>query len=154
MDSVFIFRFMGAEVTLYMYPKTHIARDIHHIYFYLDSLSHQCRKVVSLIQVKSISFATHHVEYILLSSYVVWRNDLLNHTMLLDGFILLESFVTPAGISMASKLRKVFFPILWVIWLHWYSTIVECIAIIIPTYHSEICLKSAVLDHGSNRSIG
>ena len=33
----------------------------------------------------------------------------LIHTMLLDGFILLESFVTPAGISMGIKLRTEFF---------------------------------------------
>ena len=59
-----------------------------------------------------ISFVMYIVESILLSSYVVWRNDLLIHTMLLDGFILLESFVTPAGISMGIKLRTEFFPIL------------------------------------------
>ena len=56
---------------------------------------------------KSISFAMYKVESILLSSNVVWRNDLLTHTMLHDGFILLESFVTLAVISMG-----VFFPIL------------------------------------------
>ena len=43
-------------------------------------------------------------------TYVVWQNDLLIHTMLLDEFILLESFVTPAGISMGIKLRTEFFP--------------------------------------------
>ena len=59
-----------------------------------------------------ISFVVYNVESILLSSYVVWRNDLLIHTMLLDGFILLESFVTPVGISMGIKLRTEFFPIL------------------------------------------
>ena len=53
---------------------------------------------------ESISFVMYNVEPILLSSYVVWRIDLLIHTMLLDGFILLESFVTPAGISMGIKL--------------------------------------------------
>lgn len=61
---------------------------------------------------ESISFAMYNVESMLLSSYVVWRNDLLIYTMLLDGFILLESFVTPAGISMGIKLRTEFFPIL------------------------------------------
>jgi len=40
---------------------------------------------------------------------VVWRNDLLIHTMLLDGFILLESFVSPADISMGIKLWTEFF---------------------------------------------
>lgn len=84
-----------------------------------------------------ISFVMYNVESILLSSYVVWRNDLLIHTMLLDGFILLESFVTPAGISMGIKLRTEFFPILWVIRLHWYRKFVKCIAIIIPTCHSQ-----------------
>ena len=59
-----------------------------------------------------ISFVMYNVESILLSSYVVWRNDLLIHTMLLDGFILLESFVTPAGISIGIKLRTEFFAIL------------------------------------------
>ncbi|KAK2151160.1 hypothetical protein LSH36_374g06000 [Paralvinella palmiformis] len=39
---------------------------------------------------ESISFVMYNVEYILFSSYVVWRNDLLIHTMLLDGFIFLE----------------------------------------------------------------
>jgi len=57
-------------------------------------------------------FVMYNVESILLSSYVVWRNDLLIHTMMLGGFILLESFVTPAGISMGIKLRTEFFPIL------------------------------------------
>ena len=59
-----------------------------------------------------ISFVMYTLESILLSSYVVWRNDLLIHTMLLDGFILLESFVTLAGISMGIKLRIEFIPIL------------------------------------------
>ena len=59
-----------------------------------------------------ISFVMYDVESILLSSYVVWRNDLLIHTMLLDGFILLWSFVTPAGISIGIKLRTEIFPIL------------------------------------------
>jgi len=86
---------------------------------------------------ESISFVMYHVESILLSSYVVWRNDLLIHTILLDGFILLESFVTPAHISISIKLRTEFFPILWVIRLHWYRKIVKCIAIIIPTCHSQ-----------------
>jgi len=57
---------------------------------------------------ESIRFIMYNVECILLSSYVVWRNDLLIQTMLLDGFILLESFVTPAGISMGIKLRTEF----------------------------------------------
>jgi len=54
---------------------------------------------------ESISFVMYNVESILLSSYVVWRNDLLILTMLLDEFIHLESSVTPAGISMGIKLR-------------------------------------------------
>jgi len=51
----------------------------------------------------------YNVESILLSSYMVCRNDLLIHTMLLDGFILLESFVILAGISMGFMLRTDFF---------------------------------------------
>ena len=58
----------------------------------------------------SIRFVMYNVESRLLSSYVVWQNDLLINTMLLDGIILLESFVTPAGISMGIKLRTEFFP--------------------------------------------
>ena len=50
----------------------------------------------------SISFAMHYVEW--LSSYVIWWNDLLIHTMLFDGFILLESIVTLVGIFMGIKL--------------------------------------------------
>ena len=61
---------------------------------------------------QSISFVMYNIESILLSSYVVLRNDLLIHTMLLDGFILLETFVTPAGIAMGIKLRTEIFPIL------------------------------------------
>ena len=55
-----------------------------------------------------ISFVMNNVEYILLSSYIVWRNDLIIHTMLLGGFILLEPFVTPAGISLGINLRTEF----------------------------------------------
>ena len=95
------------------------------------------RRLCRYYMFEYISFVTYHVESILLSSYVDWRNDLLIHTMLLDGFILLESFVTLAGISMGIKLRTEFFPILWVIRLHWYRKFVKCIAIIIPTCHSQ-----------------
>ena len=70
------------------------------------------RKLCRYYMFEFISFVLYNVESILLSSYVVWRNDLLIHTMMLDGFILLESFVTPAGISMGIKLRTEFFPIL------------------------------------------
>ena len=63
-----------------------------------------------LKHVEFINFVMYNVESILLSSYVVWRNDLLIHTILLDGFILLESFVTMAGIYMGIKLRTEFFP--------------------------------------------
>ena len=56
-----------------------------------------------------ISFVMYNVESILLSSYVVWLNDLLIHTILLDEVILLESFVTLAGISMGIKLGTEFF---------------------------------------------
>ena len=60
---------------------------------------------------ESISFVMYIVGSILLSSYVVCRIDLLIHTMLLNGFILLESFVTPAGIFMGIKLQTEVFPI-------------------------------------------
>jgi len=55
-----------------------------------------------------ISFAMYHVESVLVSSYMVWWNDLLIHKMLFDGFIVLESFVTTADIAMCIKLRTVF----------------------------------------------
>jgi len=61
---------------------------------------------------ESISFDIYNVESMLLSSYVAWRNDILILTMLHYVCILLESFVTPAGISMGIKLRTEFFPIL------------------------------------------
>ena len=67
----------------------------------------------------------------------IFINDPLIHIMLFDGFILLESFVAPADISIFIKLRIEFFPILWVIRLHSYRKIVKCIAIIIPTCHSQ-----------------
>ena len=59
---------------------------------------------------ESITFVMYNVESILLSPNVVWRNELLIHTILLDGFILLESFVTTAGISIGIKLRTEFPP--------------------------------------------
>ena len=59
-----------------------------------------------------IRFVMYNVESILLSSYLVCRNDLLIHTMLLGGFILLESYVTPAVISMGIKMLTEFVPIL------------------------------------------
>ena len=98
---------------LYMYPKAHIVHARFQICSYLDSLLHQCKTVMSLLQyVKSINFDIYNVEYVLLSSYVVGRNDLLIHTMLFDGFILLESFVTPGDFSTGIKLWADFFPIL------------------------------------------
>ena len=36
--------------TYNMYPKTHIARARHHVYFDPDSLLHQFKKVMSLLQ--------------------------------------------------------------------------------------------------------
>jgi len=106
-----MFRYVDALclLPLYIYPKTHTARARHLIYFiqipYYTSVRKLCR-YYSMFE--SISFVMCHVESILLSSYVVWRNDLLIHTMLLDEFILLETFVTPAGISMGIKLRTQF----------------------------------------------
>ena len=82
-----------------------------------------------------ISFVMYNVESILLSSYVVWRNHLLIHTMLLDEFILLESFVTPVGISMGIKLRTEFVSH---IMSNWDTLILEkCLAIIITMCDSQ-----------------
>jgi len=102
-----MFRYLDALclLPLYIYPKTHIAIQIP----YYTSVRKLCRYYNMF---ESISFVIYNVESILLSSYVVWRNDLLIHTMLLGGFILMESFVTQAGISMGIKLRTEFFPIL------------------------------------------
>ena len=95
---------------LYMYPKTHMAvPDILSIFIqipYYTNVRKLCRYYNML---ESISFDMYNVESMLLSYYVVWRNDLLILTMLLNGFILLESFVIPAGISMGIKLRTEFF---------------------------------------------
>ena len=65
---------------------------------------------------ESISFVMYNVESILLSSYVVWRNDLLIHTigiyfhiylttMLFDRFIIPELFLTLVVISLGIKRR-------------------------------------------------
>ena len=110
-----MFRYVDALclLPLTMYPKTDIAvPDILSISFqipYYTNVRKLCR-YYNLFEF--ISFVMYNVESILLSSYVVWRNDLLIHTILLDGFILLESFINPAGISMGIKLRTEFFPIL------------------------------------------
>ena len=47
-----MFRYVDAlcMLPLTMYPKTHIARARHLIYFHPDSLIHQCKKVMSLLQ--------------------------------------------------------------------------------------------------------
>ena len=80
------------------------------IYILIQILNYRnIRKLCRYYMFKSISFAIYNVEYILLSSYVGWRNDLLIRTMLLDGFILLELFVTPAGISYGNKMWTEFF---------------------------------------------
>jgi len=60
----------------------------------------------------SITFEGYEVEFVLLSSYMVWREKLLIPTMLVNGFILLEAFVIPVDISMGIKLRLDVFPIL------------------------------------------
>ena len=110
-----MFRYLDALCLLsfYMYPKTHIAvPDILSISIqipYYTNVRKLCRYYNMF---ESISFVMYNLKSILLSSYVVWRNDLLIHTMLLNGFILLESFVTLAGFSMGIKLRTDFFPIL------------------------------------------
>jgi len=49
---------------------------------------------------------------------MIWRNDLLIHTMMFNGFILRDAFVNPADISMGIKLRAECFPILGVIRLN------------------------------------
>ena len=96
---------------LYLYPKTHVAvPDILSISIqipYYTNVRKLCRYYNMF---ESISFVLYNVESIVFFSYVVWRNDLLMHTMLLDGFILLESFVTLAGFSIGIKLRTKFFP--------------------------------------------
>ena len=84
-----------------------------------------------------ISFVMYQVESVLLSCYIVWWNNLLIHIMLLGGFILLETFITPAIISINIKQQVEDFPILWVIRFHSCREIVESIAIIIPTCHSQ-----------------
>ena len=60
---------------------------------------------------KSVIFAMYNVDSILLSSYVVWRKDLLIHTMRLDGFILPGLFGIPAGIYIGIEVRTEFFPL-------------------------------------------
>jgi PAS domain-containing protein len=90
---------------------------------------------------------------------MIWRNDLLIHTMMFNGFILRDAFVNPADISMGIKLRAECFPILGVIRLNWYRRIVECGAIIITTCDSQyrrtawnpLFSTMAQLDHGDRR---
>ena len=53
----------------------------------------------------------YNVESAMLSLYLVLRKNLmLNHAMLFDGFIVMEAFITPAGISIGIKLRTEFSP--------------------------------------------
>ena len=56
----------------------------------------------------SVSFVMYNVESVL-SSYVVWRNDILIYAIRFDGFILLGAVATLADISMSIKLRAWFF---------------------------------------------
>ena len=69
-------------------------------YLLTVTLYHVCQGLKTPM-FNSIIFAMYNVDSVLLSSYVIWLNDLLIHTMLLDAFILLESFVTPAGNSIS-----------------------------------------------------
>jgi len=85
----------------------------------------------------SISFAMYCEESILLSSYVVWWNDLLIYKMLFDRFRLPEALVTPADTYKGIYLPAEFFPTSWVIWLHPYRRIAECLAIIKSTFHLQ-----------------
>jgi hypothetical protein len=53
----------------------------------------------------------YNVESAMLSLYLVLRKNLmLNYAMLFDGFIVMEAFITPAGISIGIKLRSEFSP--------------------------------------------
>ena len=110
-----MFRYVDAQclLPLYMYPKRTLpVPDILSISIQIPYYTNVRRLCHYYNLFESISFVMYNIESILLSSYVVWRNDLLIHTMLFDGFILLESFVTPAGISMGIKLWTEFIPIL------------------------------------------
>ena len=82
-----------------MYRKTHIVRTRLQTYFsiqipYYTNVRKLCRYYNIF---KFISFAIYIAGSIFLSSYVVWRNDLLIYTIVLGGYIL-ESFVSPAVI--------------------------------------------------------
>jgi len=111
-----MFRYVDALCLLsfYMYPKSTL--PVLHILFISIQIPPYYKNVRKLCRYynmfDSISFVMYNVESILLTSYVVWRNDLLIHTKLRNGFILLESFATLAGFSMGIKLRTDFFPIL------------------------------------------
>ena len=92
-------------VASYLYPKIHIACARHHNYFHTEYLLLQCKKAMSLLNVfNCFQLDIHNVVYVLLSSYVVWRNDLLIHAMLFDRFILLEACVNLIVIAMVIKM--------------------------------------------------
>ena len=85
----------------------------------------------------SISFVIYNVESIFLSSYVVRRNDLIIHTMLFNGFILMSALLLRQTSPWVLSWGQSPPPILRVSRLNPYRKIVEWIATLIPRCHSQ-----------------
>ena len=133
-----MFRYVDALclLPLTMYPKTHIARARHLIYFHPDSYYTNVRKLCRYYNMfESISFVIYNVESILLSSQVVWRKTYqFIQCCLMDLYFwsrLLLRQVSPWVLSCGQSFSHIKSNQVTHI-----QENVECLAIIFPTFHS------------------
>ena len=95
---------------------------------------------------ESISFVMYNVESVLSTFYlVVWNVVPSFHIILLMDLNSWKRLLSRQTSPWAFSYKNRFFPILWVIRLHWYGKIVDCIGNIIRTCHSQY-LKSAFIE--------
>jgi hypothetical protein len=111
---VFIFRFMEvsmkwclnmliscASCFFICFLKTHSLCQSSYL-FRARLLITKCKKVETILQHVWVFLLRYvYCKINIVSFNEVWRNDLVMHTMRLNGFILLVLFVTPAGISIS-----------------------------------------------------
>jgi len=102
-EYIYILMFRASAyicILKYKFPVSYI-RPISIQITYYTNVRRLCRYYNTFYP---ISFATYNVKSVLLSSCVVWQNELLIHVMQFNGVILLEAFRTPADSSMDGKL--------------------------------------------------
>ena len=82
--------------TPYTHTNAHTCTYVHtHTHTYIHTNVRMLCRYYNKFNSRSISFAMHYGESVLLSSYGVWRNNLLIRTRL---FILLEWFISQSRV--------------------------------------------------------